>query len=176
MGNSAIIALISLGSIAVVLPAFAHCPLCTAGAGVLAVLAASMGVSLAVVGVFIGAFALALGIWLARSLKKKYVKYQEQVVSLIIFLLTVIPIIPFADEYRSFSIYWIGDYGSLLNRTYIVNNFIFGSIAGALLLLIAPFISRKITQIRQGKAWPYQGITITFILLLAAALAFQFIL
>lgn len=154
--------------------ALAHCPLCTAGAGALAVFAASMGVPTSVVGVFVGAFALALGLWVSRMIKKKHIVHQNILLVAVIFLTTIIPILSFADEYRSFSIFIYGDYGSLLNRTYLINNFLLGAIVGGVLLLAAPWVSRKFTEARQGKKLPYQGLGVTFGLLIVAALLFQF--
>ena len=62
--------------------ALAHCPLCTVGAGALAVLAASLGISSLVVGVMIGAFALALGLWIGKMPKKKYIPSPSQPISM----------------------------------------------------------------------------------------------
>lgn len=165
----------TLAAIAVPSAVFAHCPLCTAGAGALAVFAASIGVPTSVVGVFVGAFALALGLWISRTVKKKYVKYQDILLTAAIFLTTVIPIMPFADEYRSFSLFIFGDYGSLLNRTYLVNNFLLGAVAGGILLLVAPPASRILTKLREGRTFPYQGLAITLIFLITGALLFYFI-
>lgn len=162
----------TIAALAVPSAVFAHCPLCTAGAGALAVFAASIGVPTSVVGVFIGAFALALGLWISRTVKKKYVRYQDILLTAAIFLTTVIPVMPFADEYRSFSLFISGDYGSLLNRTYLINNFLLGAVVGGILLLAAPSASRILTKLRGGKALPYQGLAITLILLVAGALLF----
>jgi hypothetical protein len=152
--------------------ALAHCPLCTAGAGALAVLAASLGVSSVVVGILVGAFALALSLWLAGLVKKTYIRYQKSILTLLIFLLTVIPIMPLVQDYGPFYISLIGDYGTLFHNTYTVNLYIFGSIIGALIVAIAPHISRSITRLR-GKQLSYQGITITLSLLVVASVITQ---
>lgn len=156
--------------------ASAHCPLCTIGAGFLAVFAASIGVSPAVIGVFIGAFALALGLWIARMIKKKIIIYQDALLALVIFLTTVIPIMPFVQQDKSFYIAIMGEYGTLLHNTYMVNLFLAGSIIGAILLFISPHVSSKLSNVRNGQTWPYQGLGITFGLLIVAALIFQFLL
>lgn len=166
--------ILTIAALAVPSAAFAHCPLCVAGTGALAVFAASIGVPTSVIGVFVGALALALGLWISRMVKKKYIRHQNALLAAVIFLTTIIPIMPFVNEYRSFSLFIVGDYGSLLNRTYLINNFLLGAIVGGILLLIAPWVSQRLTELRKGKMLPYQGLGITFGLLIAAALLFQF--
>jgi len=118
---------------------------------------------------FIGAFALALGFWIARAIKKKYFQSQDVVVIALIFLTTIWPIMPFIVHYGPLYIPFIGEYGT----TYTVNLFILGSIIGAFLLFISPYVSKFLTE-KTGKRLPYQGLAITFVLLIAAALIAQF--
>ena len=148
--------------------ALAHCPLCTVGAGALAILAASLGVSSIVVGVLIGAFSLALGLWLSGVIKKKYIPFQKQILTLLIFLGTVIPIMPFIQHYGPFYIPFIGEYGT----TYTINLYIFGVVIGALIMLISPQISSVVTTIR-NKHVPFQGIAITILLLVITSIIIQ---
>ncbi|MFA4831195.1 MAG: hypothetical protein WC862_05275 [Patescibacteria group bacterium] len=152
----------------------AHCPLCTAGAGALAVGAAYIGVNTAVVGALIGAFALALSLWVARIVKKQYIRYQRPILIIMVFLSTIIPLMPLIREYRSINLYLFGSYGSLLNRTYMFNLFIVGVIIGAIIMYLAPFVSAFIAQKRGGKMIPYQGIGLTFALLILVSLFIQF--
>ncbi|HBF66902.1 MAG TPA: hypothetical protein DDW36_00560 [Candidatus Magasanikbacteria bacterium] len=152
----------------------AHCPLCTIGAGALAVGAAYIGISTAAVGVFIGAFALALGLWIARLVKKQYIPYQQPILVALIFISTVVPIMPLIREYRSINVYLSGEYGSLLNRTYMFNLFVIGVLIGAGILYVSPFVSAWIKKQRKGRLIPYQGITITFILLASVSFLIQF--
>lgn len=168
--------IIILSGLAVLLPtaAKAHCPLCTAGAGVLALGAAYIGVSTYVVGVFIGAFAMALSLWIPRLVKKQYIEYQKSILGVLIFLSTILPLVPMLDHYASFNIYWFGEYGSIFNKTYMINRFIIGSVVGALIMFLSPYISIKISRARKGKLFPYQGMAITFIMLAIASLFFQF--
>lgn len=148
--------------------ASAHCPLCTAGAGALAVLAASLGVSSIVVGVLIGAFSLALGLWISGAVKKHYIKFQTQILTIVIFLGTVIPIMPFIEQYAPLYIPFIGAYGA----TYTINLYIFGVVIGALIMFIAPYISAFVTKVRK-KQIPFQGITITVSLLVVVSVVIQ---
>lgn len=151
----------------------AHCPLCTAGAGALAVGAAYIGVSTYVVGIFIGAFALALALWIPRTVKKKYVRYQDQILVLFIYVGTIVPLLPLLQHYASFNVYWFGEYGSFFNRTYMVNRFLIGSCIGAGIMYAAPYVSGQVSRLRK-KNFPYQGMAITFGLLLLISLFFQF--
>lgn len=152
----------------------AHCPLCTVGTGALAVLAASVGVSTAVAGIFIGAFSLALALWLSRLVKKKYISNQDTILTVAIFLGTVIPIMPLIREHRSVYVSLFGQYGTLMHNNYLINLFLVGVVVGAGLLFVSPFISRQVTQIRQGQTLPFQGMSIMIILLVLTALIFQF--
>lgn len=150
----------------------AHCPLCTAAAGGLAVLAASLGVSSVIVGILIGAFALALGLWLANLLKKTYFRFQKSVLTLLIFLTTVVPIMPLVRDYSPLYISLFGEYGTWLHNTYTINLYLFGVAIGALIVAAVPYISRLVTRLR-GKQLPYQGITITILLLVVASAVTQ---
>jgi hypothetical protein len=152
--------------------ALAHCPLCTIGAGALAVLAASLGVSSVVVGVLIGAFALALSLWLAPMIKKQYIPYQKEVLTILIFLGTVIPIMPLIRDYGPLYLSLGGEYGTLLHNTYTINLFILGVVIGSIVMLVAPYLSKLVTKVR-GKQTPYQGISITLLLLVIVSILSQ---
>src|SRR3989338_799616 len=92
----------------------AHCPLCVIGAGAAATW---LGVKEIVVGLFIGAFAMAMGLWFAKIIKKKYIPYQSFIITALVFLSTIIPIIAIITSEHNFYplyIFLFGDYGSLL--------------------------------------------------------------
>ena len=154
--------------------ASAHCPLCVAGAGALAVLATSLGVSSVVVGILIGAFALALGLWLAPLVKKQYIRYQRQILTLVIFLGTIIPIMPFIKDYGPLYISLGGEYGTPWHNTYTIDLFLFGVAVGTILMLVAPSISNLLTKLFKRRI-PYQGIAVTFSLLIIASVIAQII-
>lgn len=165
----------ALTTLSLVIPsvASAHCPLCTAGAGALAVFAASIGVSSVVVGILIGAFAIALGLWIAPLVKKHYVPYQKQILTLLIFLGTVIPILPLVRDYGPLYLSLGGEYGTLLHNTYTINLYILGVVVGAIIMLISPLLSKAMTALRKGKRLPYQGVTLTLLLLVIASIIVQ---
>lgn len=154
----------------------AHCPLCTIGAAAVSVGALGLGVNNYVVGIFIGAFAVSTGWWLSNLIKKKYFKGQRALIILASFLLTIIPLLPIlGNTVSSIYISLFGNYGSLLNRTYIINPFLIGSIYGGFLVTITPALSNKLTNLRKGKHLPYQGIILTFVLLLISAVVIQLV-
>lgn len=152
--------------------ASAHCPLCTAGAGALAVLAASLGVSSVIVGILIGAFALALGIWIARAVKKQYIPYQMPILAAVIFLSTVIPIMPLVRDYGPLYVSLGGAYGTLFHNTYTINLYLLGVVIGAVIMFVSPYVSRAITRAR-GEQMPYQGISLTLFLLIFVSVIVQ---
>ncbi len=156
--------------------ALAHCPLCTVGIGMAAAGAIWLGINIVAIGLFVGAFALALGLWMNKIIKKKFFKGQRIAVGLASFVLTVIPLslAPIFQSYTSIYINISGDYGSWLNRTYLINLFILGSIMGACVLLVSPYISNLITKFRQGKRISFQGLIVTLCLLFLTALIIQF--
>jgi hypothetical protein len=168
--------LLIMGAVLLPTAAKAHCPLCTAGAGIAAVGAAYLGVSTAVIGVFIGAFGIAVGWWISKLLKKQYIRYQHLVVAVLSFLLTIIPLMPLMDGYTSWYVAFGGEYGNIFNRVYLINLFLLGSIVGGLLVLVAPLVSSKVRKLRKGKLFPYQGIIITFTLLAVTSLILELII
>lgn len=155
--------------------ALAHCPLCTVGAGALAAFAAYLGVSAFSIGIFIGAFALAMGLWIARLIPKKF-PFKSIILGFFSFLLTIIPLMPLMPSYFSYYLSIGGDYGSIFNRTYFVSQFLVGSIMGGFILILSPYISSYLTSMRKKAHLPFQGIAITFILLTLVTLLFEFFL
>ncbi len=154
----------------------AHCPLCTAGAAVAAGGAVWLGVSKVVVSLFIGAFAVSMGFWFSNVLKKRYIPFQRPIIILASFLLTVVPILPIISSLSPLYISLVGNYGSLLNRTYLLDLSLFGSIFGGLIVCSTPSISSKITKLRNGRIIPFQGVILTFALLLTAGAITQIII
>ncbi len=146
--------------------AYAHCPLCTIGAAAAAGGAAYLGVSQIVIGLFIGAFAVSIGWWVSRLIKKKYIPFQKTLIVLFSFFTTILPLLAFMESIYPFYISWAGEYGSLLNRTYILNIFLVGSIIGGIIVCITPWMSSQITKLRHGKMIPFQGVILTLSLLL----------
>ena len=169
--------LIPLSFLFLIPSAMAHCPLCTMGAAVAAGTAAYFGVSQSVIGVFMGAFAVSMGLWFSRMIKKKFeFKFMDIAFASSSFATTILPLLMIMKQFTPLYISVLGDYGSLLNRTYLVNLFLVGSIIGAFITYIAPSISKNISELREGKMIPYQGITLTFSLLALTSILFQILI
>jgi hypothetical protein len=147
----------------------AHCPLCTLGAAAAVGGAAYFGVNKVVLSLFVGAFAISMGMWFARIIKKKYIPFQKTIIILGSFFLTVIPILPIINAYFPLFIGFVGDYG----KTYAINASLIGSFFGGLLVFISPKLSKKMTKLR-GRHINYQTIVITFLLLIITGTIVQF--
>lgn len=156
--------------------ASAHCPLCTVGAAAVAGGAVWLGVKLIVVGVFLGAFAVSLGFWVGRAIKRKFIPMQKPFLVIVSYLTTVIPLIPIlSNDHAVYPLYIsiAGDYGSLLNRTYLLDQFFLGSLIGGVIVSLAPLISKKITSFRSGKTIAFQGSALTLALLILIGVVLQ---
>ena len=150
----------------------AHCPLCTIGAGVVGVGAMWLGVSKVVVSLFLGAFAMSVGMWFSKIPKKRYVPFQKTLIVLLIFLTTVIPLIPLFKAIGPLYLSFIGEYGN----TYAINYSLISSLFGGAVVFSSPFISKKITIIRRGKIVPFQGVILTLSLLILTGGIIQFLI
>jgi len=166
--------IISLATLISPAAALAHCPLCTAGAGLAALGAYKLGVNGLTTGLLIGAFAVALGLWLGKMITKKYLPGQDNVIAAFSWLTTVLPLQTLLADYTSIYVSWSGDYSSWLNRTYLINLFLVGALVGAMLVYQTSPLSKFITK-RRGKTMPFQTMLITFTLILLASLITQFI-
>lgn len=152
---------------------YAHCPLCTLGAGAAAVGAGWLGVEKIAIGVLLGGFSVAMGLWMSGLIKKQFVPYQKWIVATIVALSTALPLIPMLTYYSSIYIRLSGSYGSLLNRTYAINLFVVGLIIGAIIMLLMPLTSQQVTRLRGGKTWPYQGVSLSIALMIVVATLLQ---
>ena len=154
----------------------AHCPLCTIGAGAVAGGAVYLGVNQAAIGVFIGAFAVSMGWWVSRLIKKQFIPFQKWALIILSFVLTIFPILIIMSDIQPLYISIMGGYGTLLNRTYLLNLFLIGSVIGGITLSLTPWLSSKITKLRKGKMVPYQGIILTFLPLIIIGVIMQLVI
>ncbi len=153
--------------------AYAHCPLCTVGVAAAAGGATLLGVNISVIGLFIGAFAVSTGWMVANLIKKSFVPMQKTLIIMGSFVFTILPISPIVGQSNvPFSVFLTGEYGTWLNTTYVFDLFIIGSIIGGLLVSLAPWLSRKITDLRK-KTLPFQGVVLTLIMLLVSSALLQ---
>lgn len=153
----------------------AHCPLCTMGAAVVGGGAILLGVKTIVVGVFIGAMAVSTGYWFSRLIKKRYVPLQKHGIIFLSFGLTIIPLMKIAVFSEVFPLYisWFGGYGTLFNSTYVLNSFLTGSIFGGIAVMASPWVSKQITNMRNGSKIPYQGVAVTMLMLIIVGAIIQ---
>jgi len=150
----------------------AHCPLCTIGAGAAAAGAVWLGISKVIIALFIGAFAMSMGMWFARIPKKRYIPFQKTAIITIVFLTTLLPLLPIFKAIGPLYLPFIGEYGV----TYAVNYSLTSSLLGAIIVFVSPGLNKKIKQKMYGRNIPFQGILLTFFLLVVAALIIQFAL
>ena len=148
----------------------AHCPLCTMGAGAAAAGAVWLGVSKVVVALFIGGFAMSMGMWFSKLIKKKYIPFQKTVIVLVVFLTTVIPLMPLFTAIGPLYLSFMGEYG----KTYAIDYSLISSLFGGLVVFSSPSISKMITKIRGGKIISFQGVMITLSLLVVLGILIQF--
>lgn len=144
----------------------AHCPLCTGAVVAGAIGAKYLGLDIIILGIFVGAFAISLGLWIARKLKN-YFKYQNTLIIISSFFLTVIPSLAFIKDIT---------YISLLSRIFFVNKLLVGSIIGALVTLLAYRLHGYI-KLKYGKVlFPYQGIALTILFLVLTSIITYFMI
>lgn len=151
------------------------------GAAAAAGTAIWLGVKGPIVALFIGAFAVSMGLMFGRMIKKQYIKYQAELLAIISFLTTVLPVYPLLKsgtpaDYYPFMVSVAGDYGGLLNKTYLLSIPLLAALLGGIIVALAPYASGQITKARQGKTVPYQGIMLTFAVLIIIAAVMQFTL
>ena len=150
--------------------AMAHCPLCVIGAGAAAAGAVWLGVSKVVVALFIGAFTMSMGMWFSKLIKKKYIPFQKTLIVAIIFLTTLIPLMPIFKAIGPLYLSFIGDYGA----TYAVNYSLVSGLFGGFLVFISPSLSKTLTKMRKEKTIPFQGTMLTLSLLIIFGILIQF--
>src|SRR3990170_991251 len=120
----------------------AHCPLCTIGAGAAAGAAVWLGVSKVAVALFIGGFAMSMGIWFSKIPKKKYIPFQKTLIILAIFLTTVLPLSPIFKAIGPLYLSFIGEYGT----TYAINYSLVSGLFGGTVVLLSPSEFEKVIQ------------------------------
>ena len=164
---------ISLFTIVSSAAVMAHCPLCTVAVGAAAISAEMYGVDPSIVGIFIGAFGISTGIWIARKIKHHF-PFQTSLIVLASFLLTVIPLYKINSDYLYIPLLLAGSAGSILNKVYWLNKILVGSVLGGIVSLFAYGIHVFIKKINGKVLFPFQGIVITIISLLLLSIPMYF--
>ncbi|MDH3379721.1 MAG: hypothetical protein OEQ39_22585, partial [Gammaproteobacteria bacterium] len=72
-------------------------------------------------------------------------------------------------DYTSVYLPFWGEYGA----TFVINLFVVGATVGGVLILLSPYLSRKLALARGGKMFPFQGMAITLVVLITAAFVIE---
>lgn len=123
-----------------------------------------------VVGVLVGAFGLALGIFIARVLPERYIPRQTQVFGLIAFLAIVVPFRYFVSGFNPVYIPI-----SISGNLYLLEKFFLGAFLGGAVLIVAPLICRLLMSIGSSKESPLLDLVLSLGFLALAAYFFQFV-
>ncbi len=137
----------------------AHCPLCTAAVGSGVAITRFYGIDDTIVGIWIGAFIVSTVLWAAKKIKKEYIPFQNYVLVIVAFLLTVIPF------------YYAGLIGDLRYTIFGIDKLLLGMITGTLVTIVAFHIGDMIKK----RVIPFQKIVITLSLLVISSLIFLLI-
>ena len=137
---------LSLVGLAFVTPAYAHCPLCVAGAGAGLSLSRILGIDDSITGVWMAAFLGAMGFWLNNSIKKTYIPYQKLVIYVVIFITTILSFYKFG---------LINEHNGLI---YNLPKLTFGMLLGGVLFYLVDKANILIKEKKGKVIFPYQSI------------------
>jgi len=149
----------------------AMCPLCSVAIGAGAVAAEYYGVDPSIIGLFVGAFALSTGIWVANWIKTQYIPHQKKIIVAASLALTIIPFVPIVPDAFYLPLKLFG-----LAKVLWLNKLLVGSILGILISGGAFAFSNKIKEIRGKVLFPYQGVVFPVLALAATSVALYLIL
>lgn len=113
---------------------------------------------------------MSMGLWMSNLVKKKYFRFQKELIVLTIFLLTLLPLLPIFSAIGPIHLPFLGEYG----KTYALNYSLISGLFGGMIVFSSPKISKEITKKRNGKRIPFQGTILTIVLLIIAGLIIQF--
>ena len=146
--------------------ASAMCPVCTVAVGAGLGLSRWLGISDAVIGVWIGALLFSLSMWTINWLRarKKFFKGMIPAVFTAYYALTIIPL------------YFAGIMGHPFNKFLGMDRLLFGTILGSLVFMAAAIGYEKIKKANGGKPWfPFQKVAMPVGFTLVASLIMYFI-
>ena len=156
----------------------AHCPLCTAAAGVGIGVARWIGVDDSIVGLFLGAFIVSMGLWFNNLLKKRKanIPFQGFLIVFASFLLTIIPLylagiinnLEIVKSLPELSVLGLGVFG--------IDKLLFGTIVG-IIAVGSSFSLSDYFKKKKGKGlFPYQGVLFMIVTLLILSGGFWIII
>ncbi|MBS3133816.1 hypothetical protein J4214_01125 [Candidatus Woesearchaeota archaeon] len=147
--------------------AYAHCPLCSGAVAAAAISAKYYGFDPSVIGLFIGAFAVSTGLWFNSKLKN-YFRFQKELIVLLSFLVTVVPV-----SLKVGDVFYVPL--GFISRTLWPNKIVFGSFIGALTFFLASWLNKRIKLKLNRNIIPFQGILLNVFALIIVAALFYFI-
>lgn len=139
---------------------FAHCPLCTAGAGAGLFLSRWLGIDDSITGVWMAAFLAASSLWAANSLKKKYIPGQNTLIYLAVFVSTI---------WSFYTFKLVSEHAGLIMG---VPKLIFGMVSGGIVFYVVDILNLALKKTRGKSLFPYQSIVFSLgsMLLLSVSL------
>lgn len=150
----------------------AHCPLCTGAIVVAAGGAKLLGFNTAVIGVFVGGFALSTGLWFSKRFNQKL----KPIIVLSSIILTLLPLTSIDQGQIFVPMLLFGEEGSFFNTVHVFNSLLVGGLIGVITSWIA-FRAHDLVKEKRGKVlFPYQSIAFAVGALAITGLTLQLIL
>ena len=134
------------------------CPVCTLAVGAGLGLSRYLGIDDAISGIWAGALVISISFWLTDWLKKKNYKFP---IYLSVIFWTAFTYIP---------LWKVGIIGHPFNVIWGIDKFIFGSIIGASVFLLAVFLDKKVRKINGKLLFNFQKVIIPISFLATASL------
>ena len=113
---------------------------------------------------------MSMGMWFSKIPKKRYIPFQKTAIIAIVFLTTLLPLMPLFKAIGPLYLSFIGEYG----KTYAINYSLASGLFGGLVVFISPSLSRSLTKVRKEKTIPFQGTILTLSLLIIFGILIQF--
>lgn len=140
--------------------AYAHCPICAIAVGEGVILARFWGLNDIIVGIWVGAFVVSMGLWIHKLLKKNYIPLQEYVITILSFAATAIPF------------YFAGLIGNPMFVKWGMDMLLLGMIVGTVGTVVGYEISKLIKAKRGKTLIPFQTIIFTITILVIESVIF----
>lgn len=133
---------------------------------------AFLGISNAAVFLFVGAFAMFIGMWLVKFVEKKYVPFQKTLIITSVFVFLFLLLLPIFNSLGPIYFSFLGEYGT----TFLFDYSLLSGLFGGLMIFLAPSASQKITKMRNGKNISFQIIILSVVSLLIVGTGIQFLI
>lgn len=143
-------------------PVQAQCPVCIVTIGGSVLLSRYLGIDDLIVGIWAGGLTLSMGLWMATFIKKTFIKGQNWILTVILWITTV------------FGLKQAGFIGNPTCKIHGHDKLLTGIIGGSLVFLLAygaDQVLRKLNKKNPGKAFfPYQRVVLPVGLLIIATI------